>query len=549
MSVHLMEEEGFADLASGERKSNCLLKIIHHVCVVAIVYELKQNVFEMLECREDFKDYFIGVKSFDEFILRYITLIQEDWKEKYRKKLDFQNIENEIMKKKELYFEYLQKEKNETYSWFSTRIFPNEWTDEKREIIVIIAPEKSRKMNVQKELVMREALRLAEKANKAKTEFLSHMSHDIRTPLNAVIGMTTIAKIYAGNREKVEECLEKITVSSKYILALINNILDMSKIESGKMTLNFSPFSIQKVVGDIKTVISPQIEEKKQKLQIHISDDIKEYYVGDVIRTKQILMNIIGNAIKFTPSGGTIYFSVISTKIGMKKDTIRFEIKDTGIGMSEELVKHVFEPFVQEMDRSEIVVEGTGLGLPITKNLVYLLNGKISVESQLGKGSTFIIELPFEQIKIGEEKKSGHSKSSKKVKPEFPKELRILIAEDNDINLEIITTLLEMNGFIVESANNGKEVLEKFKDSIPGYYCLIFMDVKMPVMDGLEATKRIRQLDKKDAKTVPIIAMTANVFKEDMCEAEEAGMNDYLIKPLDMELVLEKIAKSLGIDE
>lgn len=549
MSGHSTTEGVSKRLEITEQRTKYWMKTICHMCAVIAVYEFNQDLFEIIECSEGLKKHFWGVHSFDEFILHHTAIIQEKWKEEYKRSFTFKNIENQLAKEQEVFLEYLQKEENEQYAWFTSRVFLSEWTDEKKEIIFVIAPEANKKVQRQREAGLKDALYLAEKSNKAKTEFLSNMSHDIRTPLNAVIGMTTIAKAYVGNKKKVEECLDKIIVSSKYLLALINDILDMSKIESGKMTLNCTVFSILEVVEDIKMVTSSQMEEKRQQFKVHIDENIEENYAGDVVRTKQILMNIIGNAVKFTPKEGVVYFSVTLIKRETETDYLQFEVQDTGVGMSEKFVKYVFEPFAREMEGSTRKPEGTGLGLPIARKLVRLLNGHISVYSKLGKGSTFTIELPFERVKAG--KKNNLQPGKKKIKfvSEFSGEIRILVAEDNEINLEIITTLLEMNGFIIDSAQNGKEAFDKFRTSKDNYYSLIFMDIKMPVMDGLEATKRIRNLNKEDAKKIPIVAMTANAFTEDIFAAEKAGMDGYLVKPLEIQLVLEKIEEVLKINK
>lgn len=471
------------------------------------------------------------------------NLIHPDYREEYACICGVEQLKRKLQGNvTEIYREVLRKIEDGSYHWYSTQVQVLIHDEEQFQIMFYLKDlDAAKKDEERKQTALRDALYLAEQANNAKTEFLSHMSHDIRTPLNAVIGMTTIAKAYTGNEKKIKECLDKITVSAKYLLSLINDILDMSKIESGKITLNQEVFSIKEVIDNIKTVTSAQVEEKRQNFEVRVRDGVQEFYIGDAVRMKQILMNLINNAIKFTPSGGTISFTVTSIKQSNNEMFLRFEIKDNGIGMSEEFLHHAFDPFVQEADSRGQIFEGTGLGLPIARNLVHLMGGHINVSSELEKGSTFFVELPFkaadkkcmtERIEVEEDKKYKFNLSKK---------LRILVAEDNEINLEIIQTLLEMEGFFVESAENGEEVVKRFEESKLHYYDLIFMDIRMPIMDGLEATRRIRACKKEDAKTIPIVAMTANAFTEDIHAAEKAGMDGYLVKPLDMNLVLKKM--------
>lgn len=476
------------------------------------------------------------------------NLIHPDYQKEYACICGLEQLKNLLQGDvTEIYREVPRKIGDGSYHWYSTQVQVLIHDEKQFQIMFYLKDlEQVKKDEEKKQTALRDALYLAEQANNAKTEFLSHMSHDIRTPLNAVIGMTTIARAYTGNEDKIKECLDKITISAKYLLSLINDILDMSKIESGKVTLNEEVFSMKEIIENITTVTSAQIEEKQQKFEARIREDVQEFYIGDVVRMNQILMNLLNNAIKFTPQNGTISFIVTSVKQSNDEMFIRFEIKDTGIGMSEEFMQRAFDPFVQASDSKGKVLEGTGLGLPIARNLVHLMGGHISVSSIADKGSTFFVELPFKVTEKKEIiKKENGVLEEKECKTNLPKGLKILVAEDNDINLEIIQTLLEMEGFIVESAENGEAVLEKFETSEINYYDLIFMDIRMPFMDGLEATRRIRACKKVDAKTIPIVAMTANAFTEDIHAAKKAGMDGYLVKPLDMSLVLKKMEEVL----
>lgn len=476
------------------------------------------------------------------------NLIHPDYQEEYACICGLEQLKKVLCGNvTEIYREVPRKIEDGSYHWYSTQVQVLIHDEEQFQIMFYLKDlEKVKKDEEKKQTALRDALYLAEQANNAKTEFLSHMSHDIRTPLNAVIGMTSIARAYTGNEKKIKECLDKITVSAKYLLSLINDILDMSKIESGKVTLNEEIFSVKEIVENITTVTSAQIEEKKQNFQVRIREGVQEFYIGDVVRMNQIIMNLLNNAIKFTPNNGSISFTVTSVKQSNDELFLRFEIKDTGIGMSEEFLQHAFDPFIQAADSRGKVLEGTGLGLPIARNLVHLMGGHISVTSIPDQGSTFFVELPFKvadkQLTI---ENDNDVSEEEEYRANLPKGLKILVAEDNDINLEIIQTLLEMEGFMVESAENGEAVLEKFESSEINYYDLIFMDIRMPLMDGLEATRRIRASKKEDALTIPIVAMTANAFTEDIHAAKKAGMDGYLVKPLDMELVLKKMEEVL----
>lgn len=382
----------------------------------------------------------------------------------------------------------------------------------------------------------------ADIASKAKTEFLSRMSHEIRTPMNAIVGMTSIAQSVVGDEQKVAECLDKISTSTQYLLSLINDILDMSRIESGNMSVCREPFYLDKMVGEIEVLMSAQAENKQISLEVERGySDL--CLIGDELRLNQVLINIIGNAVKFTPKEGTIRLSV---KQKMQEDgaaTIEFSVKDNGIGINANNLERIFNAFEQEESNTARRFGGTGLGLAISSNLVSLMGGKLKVESEEGKGSEFYFTLQFP---VAQEEKEEIEVEEQSVEEQFDFEgFRLLLVEDNALNAEIAQTVLEMVGVETELAEDGKQAVEMFEKAEPRYYDAILMDIRMPVMDGLEATKHIRTLGKPDSRTVPIIAMTANAFDEDMKKSIDSGMNGHLSKPIDINKLYEVLKENL----
>lgn len=372
----------------------------------------------------------------------------------------------------------------------------------------------------------------AEQANAAKSSFFSSMSHDMRTPMNGIVGMTAIAKRNLDNRDRVLDCLNKIEFSSNHLLGLINDVLDMSKIESGKLALSSDPFDLEELVHELEAILKSQCDDREQTLTIDIQIRHKKV-VGDSLRVKQILMNLLSNAVKFTPQKGTILLAV---KEQAKRQTgcavYQFCVTDNGIGMSQDFLKTVFTPFERAEDSVVRQTEGTGLGMAITKNLVSAMSGQIYVKSEMGYGTTFFVdlELPLQEAdrtEPQEEKRQSENEISFVGR-------RFLLAEDNLINQEIAVELLSGYGAEVDVANDGKQALEYFMASAPGYYDAVLMDIQMPVMDGYEAAAVIRSCGHVQAGSIPIIAMTANVFAEDVMAARNAGMDGHVPKPVDI---------------
>ncbi len=392
--------------------------------------------------------------------------------------------------------------------------------------------------------VATEALQTAENANKAKTDFLSNMSHDIRTPMNAIIGITSLIRHDAGNKAKVIEYAEKIDISSQHLLGIINDVLDMSKIEAGKTVFKYSDFSILDFIQELDTIFHSQIYEKHQTFTI-IKENIKHEWVnGDQVHLMQIFSNLLSNAIKYTQEGGKIQLLVeeCETKSSVYAK-YRFLISDNGLGMSADFKDTIFDAFTRAESSLTNKIQGTGLGMAITKNLVEAMGGTIDVDSELGQGSCFEVLM---DLKIAEDRTVALAAQEETDEQDgnILQGMRFLCAEDNELNAEILTELLKIEGAECTICENGEEILKAFEQSAPGDYDMILMDVQMPVMNGYEATKAIRRSSHKLAKTIPIIAMTANAFSEDIQHSLAAGMNAHVSKPVEMK-VLEKTIRSI----
>ena len=392
--------------------------------------------------------------------------------------------------------------------------------------------------------VATEALQTAENANKAKTDFLSNMSHDIRTPMNAIIGITSLIRHDAGNKAKVIEYADKIDISSQHLLGIINDVLDMSKIEAGKTVFKYSDFSILDLMQELDTIFHTQIYEKQQTLTI-IKENIQHEWVnGDQVHLMQIFSNLLSNAVKYTQEGGEIQFFVeeCETKSSVYAK-YRFLVSDNGMGMSADFKDTIFDAFTRAESSLTNKIQGTGLGMAITKNLVEAMGGSIDVDSELGQGSCFEVLL---DLKIAEDRTAALAAQEETDEQDgnILQGMRFLCAEDNELNAEILTELLKIEGAECIICENGEEILKAFEQSAPGDYDMILMDIQMPVMNGYEATKAIRRSSHELAQTIPIIAMTANAFSEDIQRSLAAGMNAHVSKPVEMK-VLEKTIRSI----
>ena len=390
-----------------------------------------------------------------------------------------------------------------------------------------------------------EALQSAERASKAKTDFLSNMSHDIRTPMNAIIGITTLMKNELHEPEKLAEHLGKLETSGQLLLGIINDILDMSRIESGKTTLNIEKMNLPQQVGQLDSIIRQQAVQRRQTFTVstHLQH---ENVLGDPNRLNQVLMNILSNAVKYTPTGGHIRLEVEELPRNEHYARYRFVAQDDGIGMSEAFQKTLFDPFTREEKSGTNKVQGTGLGMAITKSVVDLMGGSISVESATGKGTRFEVVLEFPIDTEADAVQQAQALPEEKETASPLSGMKFLCAEDNAINAEILEMLLEANGASCTICSNGQEIVDAFADVKPGDYDMILMDIQMPVMDGLEATRRIRSSENPLGRTIPILAMTANAFLEDMQKSKEAGMDEHLSKPVDIS-ALEQVVKRFRV--
>ena len=383
------------------------------------------------------------------------------------------------------------------------------------------------------------AAKKAEAANEAKTEFLQRMSHDIRTPINGIRGLVNMADHYADDMEKQTEYRTKVKEASNLLLELVNDVLDMSKLESGEVVLEESPFNLNKIFEEVLVVIEQIAAEQNIRIVWEKKEIIHRNLIGSPGYVKRVMMNILSNAVKYNRENGQIYISCREIPSEQPEmTTMEFVCRDTGIGMAEEFQKHIFEPFAQEHTGSRAKFAGTGLGMAISKKLVEEMGGTITFESKKGVGTTFVIRVPFKIDPDADKREEQKDVSEKSIKG-----LHILLAEDNELNMEIAEFMLQNEGADVIKAWNGQEAVELFRNSEPGEFDVILMDIMMPIINGYEAAKRIRSLDREDAKKIPIIAMTANAFTEDRIRAKEAGMDEHVAKPIDVELLIKVIHK------
>ena len=383
------------------------------------------------------------------------------------------------------------------------------------------------------------AAKKAEAANEAKTEFLQRMSHDIRTPINGIRGLVNMADHYADDMEKQTEYRTKVKEASNLLLELVNDVLDMSKLESGEIVLEEIPFNLSSISREVFIVIEQMAAEQNIRVAWEKKEITHRDFIGSPGYVKRVMMNILSNAVKYNKENGQIYVSCVEIPSEQPEmTTMEFVCRDTGIGMAEEFQKHIFEPFAQEHTGSRAKFAGTGLGMAISKKLVEEMGGTITFESKKGVGTTFVIRVPF-KIDLDADKRE----ESKDVSEKSIKGMHVLLAEDNELNMEIAEFLLQNEGAEVTKAWNGQEIVELFRKSESGEFDVILMDIMMPIINGYEAAKRIRSLDREDAKKIPIIAMTANAFTEDRIRAKEAGMDEHVAKPIDVELLIKVIHK------
>ncbi len=474
-------------------------------------------------------DIFSGDIAFQDSMEQYIqTLVYEPDQRMIRQKLSQGSLIKELEEKQSLYINYRTFHNNEI-KYYEIKIARGDSLGQNHSIVLGIRNvDGETRQEMEQKKLLEDSLRQANHANKAKSIFLSNMSHDIRTPMNAIIGFTNLAIAHKDDSERVNEYLEKIQMSENHMLGLINDTLDMSRIESGKMQLEKAACSLSEILRELNNIVQTDVQKKQLKLSINTDGVQNDNIYCDKMRLNQVLLNVLSNSVKYTHEGGRITLTVTETP-GVSKDYANYDffIKDTGIGISPEFLAHIFESFERENNTTISGIEGTGLGMAITKNIVDMMNGSITVDSEQGVGTEVKISLTFQL--------SDQVQEKQKIVPQVPHHGRILLVEDNQINQEIALAFLEDEGYEAEVANNGQVAVDMLKKSEPGYYSLILMDIQMPVMNGFEAARAIRKLKNKELASTPILAMTANAFEEDKREALRNGMNGFISKPINVE--------------
>ena len=474
-------------------------------------------------------------------------------REKYRTMCNRKYMVKQLRPEKQFYsFDYRQIAGGEE-RWYRMHVIAASFlpTGEPSHVVMAVMDVDSQvKLDISQKEAVKTALAQAQQANQAKSQFLSNMSHDIRTPMNAIIGFTTLAQTHIEDKNLIEEYLDKIISASKHLLSLINDVLDMSRIESGKIQLQEDEVSLAEVIHDVENLIRPMAEEQKQNFEIHT--DIKNNFVYcDRLRLNQVLINLLGNAVKFTPKEGRITLDIHQEMVAPKGYGVYiFKVKDTGIGIGEEFLDRVFQAFERDKGMSVNAIQGTGLGLSITKSIVELMGGIITVDSELNKGTEFTVKVVYMLQNVDEEQSALETIEEQKAQTLINERVqqeklfsgkKILLVEDNALNREIARMILKEAGFIVDEAVNGKEAVEIISKAYVGEYSMVLMDIQMPIMDGYEATKQIRNLSERALANIPIVAMTANAFAEEKKNALSCGMNAHVSKPIDVNILFKTI--------
>jgi Signal transduction histidine kinase len=539
------------------KRTASIINSLSSMFFAAYYIDLEKDTFQPVTQEEEVVDVLGDERNYTQGINTYAQkFVCPDDREEYLSCVNRQNLMNTLRDGQTFIateYRKMPNEKNQRTWTRATVVLAEAAQDGSPRRAVYVAQDvtESKLKEEKDQQTLLEACKAAERANAAKSDFMSRMSHDIRTPMNAIIGMTEIAVRHLDERERVLDCLEKITVSSKHLLSLINEVLDMSKIESGKIELSEEEVNLAGLIDNLVTMIRPSVQQNHHDLDVHIANVEHQYVLGDPVRMQQVFMNILGNSVKYTPNGGKLALEVYEKPSGMDGyGCYEFVFTDNGMGMSKEFLEKLFEPFSREESSSVNRVEGTGLGMAIARSIARKMNGDIIVESELGKGSRFTVQL---SLKLGNQvapdQKSEEAQEQEMVQAlskEALAEKRLLLVEDNELNREIAVELISQTGVSVDSAENGQEALACFEKMPENHYDMIFMDIQMPVMDGYEATAKLRRLARRDAPQIPIIAMTANAFAEDIRKSREAGMNEHLTKPLDIGALMKCLEKWLG---
>lgn len=493
-------------------------------------------------------------QSYKEAIRSYVdNFVHQEDKETYLAMCDDAYIvKNLSVEKQFYYFNYRQvvdgKEKWYRMHVIAAAFFPN--GEAKSAVMGIMDVDSQVRNEISQKAAVEEALVQAENANKAKSDFLSSMSHDIRTPMNAIMGFTTLAQNHIEDKVAVQSYLRKILSAGQHLLNLINDILDMSRIESGKIHIQEDEVSLNEIVYEIENLMQSMVEEKRLKFIVN-KNIVNNYVFCDKLRLNQILINLLGNAVKFTPEGGTITLDIKQEMVAPEGYGVYFfKVKDNGVGIAKEFHEKIFEAFEREKITEQKGIQGTGLGLAITKNIIEMMGGRISLESEVGKGTEFTVKVMFALQDVDDaelsmeeslEQKEQKEKQERSEQRELFKNRKILLVEDNNLNREIARIFLKEEGFIVDEATNGQEAIDMLSSAKDGEYAVILMDIQMPVMDGYEATREIRNLPNRMLAHTPIIAMTANAFEEEKKKALACGMNGHVAKPIDVNILFKTI--------
>lgn len=517
--------------------------------------DLADESFQSFSIRKDLEGYLDGSDRYEKLKSAYMKLIHEYERDKFAAELSVDSIRQRIGAGETIYAREFRRDYDGCYGWMRIHIILAESRNgiPVKVILAAHSVEEEKEQEERNRKALLAAYEAAKKANEAKSSFLAQMSHDIRTPMNAIMGMTSIAASRINDPEKVRECLTKIDMSSSHLLDLINEILDMSKIEKGKIELTEEPFCLRELITDINSITRPEALQKGQELLFRTVDVVHTDFIGDAGRIRQVLINLITNAVKYTQNGGKIIVEVQEvTGRTPGAASFVFTVEDNGIGMDPDFLNYIFVPFSRADDSKVRRVQGTGLGMSIAQGIVSAMNGNIQAESRKGQGSRFIVTLNLkiaDSDQVAEHRMAGFeiqdgpgsdTRCSDRLRGK-----RLLLVEDNELNMEIAETILTEAGFAVENAENGKEALDMFLASEPGYYQAVLMDLQMPVMDGYTAAKEIRSSTHPQALKVPVIALTANAFAEDMAKALAAGMNDHVSKPIDYKRLISVLEKNI----
>lgn len=553
------EKQKEAEQAREKIEKNHIIESMSSLFFAAYYLDLEMDTFRMVNQMEEVKDALKNARSCQEAFWTYAAMfVHPEDRESYLDVMDTAHMRECLSGEhpfEAVEYRRIVHENGEIIDngWIRATVILSETVGKEPRKVLYLAQDvtESKRKEESAQRILKEAYESAVYANASKSDFLSRMSHDIRTPMNAIMGMTAIAGAHLDDRERVADCLNKITVSSTHLLGLINDVLDMSKIESGKVDIVEEPFKLSDLMNNLLTMIRPVQQQKQHDLTLHMDKVVHESVIGDVMRLQQVFMNILGNAVKYTPPGGRIKIEV------NEKDSkvngygcYEFIFSDNGIGMSDEFQSQIFEPFSRAEDSRVSKIEGTGLGMAIALNIVHKMNGNINIESKEGIGSRFTVTI-FLKKQDRPQADAGNCLGTKGVQEKKIENLkedlsnqkfqgrRILLVEDNQLNREIAEEILGYTGVMVESVEDGKQALDKFIEMEAGYYDLIFMDVQMPVMNGYEATRAIRAAGRSDAREIPIVAMTANAFTDDVIASKQAGMNEHITKPLDAEQLVQ----------